>query len=619
MFDIQAELKKLPESPGVYIMKDADEQIIYVGKAKILKNRVRQYFQNSSNHSVKVKSMVSHIDSFEYIVTGSEVEALILENNLIKRYSPKYNIMLKDDKTYPYIKVTVNEPYPRVFMTRRHLKDKARYFGPFSSSLNVKENIELINKIWPIRRCLKKFPRDFNKERPCLNYHIGQCLAPCTGKVNEIEYNAMISEVLDFLNGKTDKILKNLNQKMEKASEAMEYEKAAEIRDTIEAVKKLNEKQIIENMSGSEDRDVLGLAKGENGCVVQVFFIRGGKIVGREHFMPENTENTEDNEIINDFLKQFYSGTPFIPKEILLPCDIPEFDLISEWLSGEKGQRVNLLIPQKGEKHKLVEMAVNNAEITLEKFGEFMLREKARTTGALEEIEQAMGLDFKLNRIESYDISNTQGFQSVASMVVFEEGRPKRSDYRKFKIKSVIGANDYASMDEVITRRFTRYINETSGADVRSAGFDKLPDMIFLDGGKGQISVVTDALARLNINVPVCGMVKDDRHRTRGLLYNGKEVSLPYNSEGFKLITRIQDEVHRFAIEYHRKLREQNQVKSILDDIKGIGEVRRKALMRHFGDIDAIRKASIDELKQADGMDSRSAESVYNFFHGISN
>lgn len=617
MFDIQSELKKLPDSPGVYIMKDIDEQIIYVGKAKILKNRVRQYFQNSANHSVKVKSMVSYIASFEYIVTSSEVEALILENNLIKQYSPKYNIMLKDDKTYPYIKVTVNEAFPRVFMTRRHLKDKAKYFGPFSSSYNVRENIELINKIWPVRRCMKKFPRDFNKERPCLNYHIGQCLAPCTGKVNEIEYNAMISELLDFLNGHTDKVIKSLTEKMYAASDAMEFEKAAELRDTIEGVKKLNEKQIIEAMSGgSEDRDVIGIARGENGCVVQIFFIRAGKICGREHFMPENTEAMEDAEIINDFLKQFYSGTPFIPKEILLQCDIPDFELISQWLSQEKGQRVSILIPQKGEKRKLVEMAINNAHITLEKFGEFILREKARTTGALNELEHAMGLSFSLNRIESYDISNTQGFQSVGSMVVFEQGRPKRSDYRKFKIKSVVDPDDYASMDEVITRRFTRYINETSGDEgARGAGFDKLPDMIFLDGGKGQINVVLQALARLNINVPVCGMVKDDRHRTRGLLYKDKEIALPCNSEGFKLITRIQDEVHRFAIEYHRKLREQNQVHSILDDIKGIGEKRRKALMRYFGDIEAIRQAEVEELKKADGMDIRAAEAVYNFFH----
>jgi excinuclease ABC subunit C len=561
--------------------------------------------------------MVSHIESFEYIVTGSEVEALILENSLIKQYSPKYNILLKDDKTYPYIKVTTNEPFPRVLMTRRHLKDKAKYFGPFSSSYNVKETIELVNKIWPVRRCLKKFPRDFNKERPCLNYHIGQCLAPCTGKVNEIEYNAMISELLDFLNGHTDGVIKSLTQKMYAASEDMEFERAAELRDTIEAVKKLNEKQIIETMQGgSNDRDVVGMVRNDGGCVVQIFFIRGGKICGREHFMPENIEAVTDAEIINDFLKQFYSGTPFIPKEILLQCDIPDFETISEWLSHEKGQRVNLLIPQKGEKRALVDMAVKNASVTLEKFGEHLRRERERTTGALAELETAMGLGFSLRRIESYDISNTQGFQSVASMVVFEDGKPKRSDYRKFKIKSVVGANDYASMDEVITRRFMRYINETEGGEVKRAGFDKLPDMIFLDGGKGQINVVLQALERLGLSVPVCGMVKDDKHRTRGLYYKDEEITLPYTSEGFKLITRMQDEVHRFAIEYHRKLREKNQVHSILEDIKGIGEKRRKALMRHFADIEKIRRAEIDELKTVEGMDKRSADAVYNFFHG---
>jgi excinuclease ABC subunit C len=434
--------------------------------------------------------------------------------------------------------------------------------------------------------------------------------------VNEIEYNAMISELLDFLGGNTDKVIKNLTEKMYDASDAMEFERAAELRDTIEAVKKLGEKQVIESMSGNgEDKDVIGIARGENGCVVQIFFVRGGKICGREHFMPENTENMEDSEIINEFIKQFYSGTPFIPKEILLQCDIAEYEIISEWLSQEKGQRVNILIPQKGEKHRLVDMARDNAAVTLEKFGEHILREKARTIGALAELQEAMGLDFSLDRIESYDISNTQGFRSVGSMVVFENGRPKRSDYRKFQIKSVIGANDYASMDEVITRRFTRYINETTDKTVKGAGFDKLPDMLFLDGGKGQISAVNEALGRLGISVPVCGMVKDDRHRTRGLLYNGREILLAPNSEGFKLITRIQDEVHRFAIEYHRKLREKEQIHSILEDINGIGEKRRKALMRHFGDIEAIKKAEIDELKQADGMDSRSAEAVYTFFH----
>lgn len=614
MFDIPAELKKLPESPGVYIMRDKTDDIIYVGKAKILKNRVRQYFQNSANHSLKVKQMVSNIDHFEYIVTGSEVEALILENNLIKKHNPKYNILLKDDKTYPYIKVTTNEMFPRVFVTRKLLKDKNKYFGPFTNSSAVKENIALIDKIWQVRRCSKVFPRDIGKGRPCLNYHIGQCKAVCTGNVSEEEYNKMIGEILDFLGGKTENVVKNLTSKMLKYSAEMEFEKAAEVRDTIESIKILNQKQIIENLH-IDDRDVIGFARGIRECIMQIFFIRGGKITGREHFMLEECEGVEDKELMTQFVQQFYSGTPFIPKEVILQCEIDDFDLISQWLSEQKCQRVNVLVPQKGERKSLVLMAQNNAKIVLDKFGAEIRREHKRTKGALEEIQKALNIDFELNRIESYDISNTQGFESVASMVVFENGLPKRSDYRKFKIKTIIGPDDYGSMEEVITRRFTRYINETSGDEnVKKAGFDKKPDMIFLDGGKGQISAVQKALTSLNLYVPVCGMVKDDRHRTRALMYNGEEIELPYTSEGFKLLTRIQDEVHRFAIEYHRKLREKKQVHSILDDIPGIGSVRRKALMKHFGDINAIRRAEIEELQQVDGMNIKSAEAVYNFF-----
>lgn len=614
MFDIPAELKKLPESPGVYIMRDKTDDIIYVGKAKILKNRVRQYFQNSANHSLKVKQMVSNIDHFEYIVTGSEVEALILENNLIKKHNPKYNILLKDDKTYPYIKVTTNEMFPRVFVTRKLLKDKNKYFGPFTNSSAVKENIALIDKIWQVRRCSKIFPRDIGKGRPCLNYHIGQCKAVCTGKVSEEEYNKMIGEILDFLGGKTENVVKNLTSKMLKYSAEMEFEKAAEVRDTIESIKILNQKQIIENLH-IDDRDVIGFARGIRECIMQIFFIRGGKITGREHFMLEECEGVEDKELMTQFVQQFYSGTPFIPKEVILQCEIDDFDLISQWLSEQKGQRVNVLVPQKGERKSLVLMAQNNAKIVLDKFGAEIRREHERTKGALEEIQKALNIDFELNRIESYDISNTQGFESVASMVVFENGLPKRSDYRKFKIKTIIGPDDYGSMEEVITRRFTRYINETSGDEnVKKAGFDKKPDMIFLDGGKGQISAVQKALTNLNLYVPVCGMVKDDRHRTRALMYNGEEIELPYTSEGFKLLTRMQDEVHRFAIEYHRKLREKKQVHSILDDISGIGSVRRKALMKHFGDINAIRRAEVEELQQVDGMNIKSAEAVYNFF-----
>ena len=537
-----------------------------------------------------------------------------MENNLIKKHNPKYNILLKDDKTYPYIKVTTNEMFPRVFVTRKLLKDKNKYFGPFTNSSAVKENIALIDKIWQVRRCSKIFPRDIGKGRPCLNYHIGQCKAVCTGKVSEEEYNKMIGEILDFLGGKTENVVKNLTSKMLKYSAEMEFEKAAEVRDTIESIKILNQKQIIENLH-IDDRDVIGFARGVRECIMQIFFIRGGKITGREHFMLEECEGVEDKELMTQFVQQFYSGTPFIPKEVILQCEIDDFDLISQWLSEQKGQRVNVLVPQKGERKSLVLMAQNNAKIVLDKFGAEIRREHKRTKGALEEIQKALNIDFELNRIESYDISNTQGFESVASMVVFENGLPKRSDYRKFKIKTIIGPDDYGSMEEVITRRFTRYINETSGDEnVKKAGFDKKPDMIFLDGGKGQISAVQKALTNLNLYVPVCGMVKDDRHRTRALMYNGEEIELPYTSEGFKLLTRMQDEVHRFAIEYHRKLREKKQVHSILDDISGIGSVRRKALMKHFGDINAIRRAEVEELQQVDGMNIKSAEAVYNFF-----
>ncbi len=513
--------------------------------------------------------------------------------------------------------MTTNEMFPRVFMTRQHLKDKGKYFGPFTSGLTVKENIELIHKIWELRTCTRVFPRDLNKERPCLNYHIGQCKAPCNSMISEAEYNKMVKGVINFLSGSTEEIIEELTDKMLKASDNLEFEKAGEYRDTIASVKALNEKQIIENMHINE-RDVIGFVRGDNGeCVVQVFFIRGGKITGREHFMPENCEDTPDNTMLSEFIEQFYSGTPYIPKEIILQCNIDNFELISAWLSDQKGQRVNILIPQKGERKRLVDMARNNAQITLDKFGANIIREHRKTTGALEEIKKALDIDFDLTRIESYDISNTQGFQSVASMVVFENGMPRRSDYRKFKIKSVIGANDYASMSEVILRRFTRYLDETTNPLVKKAGFDRLPSIIFLDGGKGQISAVKEALDDLGIAVPVCGMVKDEHHRTRALLYKGEERELDTHSEGFKLITRIQDEVHRFAIDYHRQLRAKNQIHSILEDIKGIGKVRRKALMSYFGDISKIKSAEIEELKKVDGMDTKAAEAVYNFFRGI--
>ena len=498
-------------------------------------------------------------------------------------------------------------------MTRRHEKDKAKYFGPYTSSGAIRETIDIIMKIWPLRRCLKKFPRDIGKERACLNFHIGQCLAPCQGNVSKEEYDKMISEVIDFLNNKHDEIIKNLETEMNKASENLEFEKAAELRDKVIAIKKMRERQVIENMS-MEDRDVIAFARADNEALVQIFFIRAGKMTGREYFHLNNVSGISRSEIMTNFVKRFYGGMPFIPKELVLQEQLEDEETILGWLSHIKGQKVIVTYPQKGEKFRLVELAAKNAIITLEQFGEEIKREKRRTLGALEEIKNALNIDFDLDRIESYDISNTQGVDSVGSMVVFEYGKPKKSDYRKFKIKTVFGADDYASMEEVITRRFLRYVDETNEEN-QNGKFNKLPSMIFLDGGKGQINVVESVLDKLNINVPVCGMVKDDKHRTRGLIYHNKEIIFDTHSEGFKLITRIQDEVHRFAIEYHRKLHKKNQIKSILEDIDGVGKARRMALMKHFGSIENIRQASIDGLKEVDGITEKTAISIFDFFH----
>ncbi|MBR1736308.1 MAG: excinuclease ABC subunit UvrC, partial [Firmicutes bacterium] len=514
--------------------------------------------------------------------------------------------------TYPYIKVTVNEMFPRMYMTRIHKKDKAKYFGPYTSSFGIKENIELITRSYPIRRCMKKFPRDIGKERPCLNYHIGKCKAPCNNLISEEEYNKMIEGVINFLSGKYEDILKELEKKMYAYSQEMEYEKAAEMRDKINAVKKLGERQNMENMN-MEDRDVIGMARAFNEAVFQMFFIRNGKMTGRENFLVTNADGMEREELITDFIKRYYSGTPYIPKEIMTREKIYDKDAIGEWLSHVKGKKVTFVSPKKGERLRLIELAEKNAMIFLEQKSEEALREEKRTTGALDEIKEALGIDFKLERVESYDISNTQGFESVASMVVFENGRPKRSDYRKFKIKSVIGPNDFASMYEVITRRFLRYKKEKE-ENAANGRFDKLPDMIFLDGGKGQISAVKKAFDDVGISVPVCGMIKDDKHRTRGLIYENREIYINTHSEGFKLLTRIQDEVHRFAIDYHRRLRAKDQIRSVLDDIEGIGDVRRKNLMKHFGSIEKIRYAEVEELCEAEGMNRKAAEAVYNFF-----
>lgn len=614
MFDIQEELKKLPQKPGVYLMKDENGHIIYVGKAVNLKNRVRQYFQSSRNQTAKTRSMVPNIREFEYIVTDSEMEALLLECNLIKKHHPYYNILLKDDKSYPYIKVTVQEMFPRIFITRRMEKDKAKYYGPFTDVLAAKETVETLHKLFPIRKCKKVFPRDIGKERPCLNHHIGQCIAPCSGRVSPEEYQVYIKDAMDFLEGKHHTIMKKMEQEMLTASENMEFERAAALRDKIAAIKSVAEKQKISN-TGLGDADVIGFVRAYEECLVQVFFIRGGKMTGRENFTLTAFAEQSRAEILTAFVKQFYSGTAYIPKEIILQegLVVEESDLIAEYLSERRGSRVTLTVPVKGEKHKLTELAHKNAMLIFEQFGEKLKREEQRTKGAMEELRQALSLPNELKRVEAYDISNTQGFESVGSMVVFEDGRAKNSDYRKFKIKTVVGANDYASMKEVITRRLSHAIKENT--EGKTSSFTRLPDLILMDGGKTQVHAAEEVLLAFGMDIPVCGMVKDDRHRTRGLLFHEQEIKIPLTSEGFKLVTRIQDEVHRFAITYHRKLRDERNLHSVLDDIKGIGEVRRKALLRHFGSIERIATAEVADLLEVDGMTIPAAEQVYLFFH----
>ncbi len=613
MFDIAEELKKLPRKPGVYLMKDADGHVIYVGKAVSLRSRVRQYFQSSRNQTAKTRSMVTHIQEFEYIVTDSEKEALILECNLIKKYHPYYNILLKDDKTYPYIKVTVQEMFPRIFVTRRLEKDKAKYYGPFTDVLAMRETVETLHKLFPIRKCRKSLPREIGRERPCLNHHIGQCIAPCGGQVSQKEYLEYIRDAMDFLEGKHEDILKKMQKEMQAAAEEMEFEKAASLRDKIRSIQSVAQKQKMANM-GMENADVIAFVRAYEECLVQVFFIRDGKMTGRENFTLTAPEEQSRSEILMAFVKQFYSGTAYIPKEIILQEPLTEESaLIGEYLSERRGAKVALTVPVKGEKRKLVELAHKNAMLIFEQFGEKLRREEKRTKGAMEEIRQALGLRGTLNRVEAYDISNTQGFESVGSMVVFEDGKAKNSDYRKFKIKTVIGANDYASMREVITRRLNHALLEK--AEGKTSSFTRLPDLILMDGGKTQVHAAEEVLMEFGMNIPVCGMVKDDRHRTRGLLFREEEKNIPLTSEGFKLVTRIQDEVHRFAITYHRKLRQERNLHSILDDIKGIGEVRRKALMRHFGSIEEIAKAEVGDLLEVEEMNIPSAEQVYAFFH----
>ena len=625
-FNIEEELKKLPDQPGVYIMHDERDAIIYVGKALSLTKRVHQYFQPSHDEGLKKKQMVAHIARFEYIVTDSELEALVLENNLIKEHRPKYNTMLRDDKTYPYICVTLSEEYPRVVFARRSKKDNNRYFGPFTSGGAVRDTIDLVNKIYHLRTCNQKFPRDFGKKRPCLNYHMEQCPGICMGQISAEEYAKSVSAAMDFLNGNYKPVVAQLREKMEKCSEEMEFERAATYRDLIESVLDCVEKQKITS-TDYEDKDIVAAATDGEDAVVQVFFIRGGKMIGREHYFINVRIENELSDIISIFLKQYYAGTPFIPREIYVQSELSDTDMISGWLSAKKGKKVSIVTPKRGTKEKLVELAAKNAQMVLDQDRERIKREEGRTIGAMKEIADLIGLSH-IERMEAYDISNTSGYQSVGSMVVFEKGKPTRSDYRKFRIKTVVGPNDYESMREVLTRRFSHGISEMrnaaknsemtqgdTGSDATLSGFARFPDVIMMDGGRGQVNIALEVLDDLGLSIPVCGMVKDDHHRTRGLYYDNVEIPIDKSSEGFKLITRLQDEAHRFAIEYHKSLRGKNQVKSFLDDIPGIGPARRKALMRTFSGPDDMRAASVEQLLEIPELNREAAENVYNYFH----
>lgn len=598
-FNIEEELKKLPSKPGVYLMHDERDAIIYVGKAISLKNRVRQYFQFSRNKGVKIEQMVTHIARFEYIITDSELEALVLECNLIKEHRPKYNTMLMDDKAYPFIKVTVQEDFPRVLFARQMYKDKAKYYGPYTSAAAVKDTIDLIHKLYGIRTCNRQLPKMQGKERPCLNYHIHQCPAPCQGYISKEEYGESVKKALHFLNGNYAPILKELEEKMQQAAEEMEFEKAIEYRELLGSVKKIAQKQKITN-SDMEDKDVIAMAKDREDAVVQVFFIRDGRLIGRDHFCLHIAADDKKEEILAAFVKQFYAGTPYIPREIMMQYEIGEAEVIESWLSERKGQKVHICVPKKGEKEKLVELAQKNAKMVLDQDKERIRREEGRTIGAMKEIAGLLNLP-EISRVEAYDISNISGFQTVGSMVVFEKGKPKRSDYRKFRIRGVQGADDYASMEEMLTRRLSHY--------------ETYPDLIMMDGGRGQVNIALKVMDAVGVHVPVCGMVKDDHHRTRGIYFNNVEIPIDRDSEGFRLVTRIQDEAHRFAIEYHRSLRSKEQVHSVLDDIKGIGPARRRALMKAFQTLDDLKAASEEELAQVEGMNSLSARQVYEFFH----
>ena len=618
MFDFNEELTKLPAKPGVYIMHDGNDAIIYVGKAINLHNRVRSYFRKNIGRGPQIDKMVTQIARFEYIITDSELEALVLENNLIKEYSPRYNTMLKDDKTYPYIKVTLGDAYPRVMLSREMKKDKSRYFGPFTSAAAVKDTIDLINKLYMLRTCNKNLPKEAGKDRPCLNYHIKQCMAPCQGSISQEEYREEVGHALDFLSGNFSPVLKELERKMKEASENMEFEEAIKYRDLFNSVKKIAQKQKITDSDG-EDKDIIALALDENDAVVQVFFIRDGKLIGREHFYMTHVSGNKRKQVLLDFVKQFYAGTPFIPRELMIQEEIEDTEVLEKWLSARKGSRVYIRVPKKGSKEKLVELAAKNAALVLSQDREKIKREEGRTIGAVKEIAALIGVE-GIHRMEAYDISNISGFANVGSMVVYEKGKPKRSDYRKFKIKTVSGPDDYACMKEVLTRRFVHGMEEREEMALKEmekefGSFTKFPDLILMDGGKGQVNIALEVLQELQIDIPVCGMVKDDNHRTRGLYYRNQEIPIDRSSEGFKLITRVQDEAHRFAVEYHRSLRGKTQVKSVVDDIPGVGPARRKALMRHFKSIEEMKEADVEKLMEVPEIPEHIAEGIYRFFH----
>ena len=619
MFDFEYHIKNLPDKPGVYLMKNSLGEVIYVGKAKILKNRVKSYFQNSKNHSEKVRVMVRNIAEFEYIVTDSEMEALILECNLIKKYSPKYNILLKDDKFYPFIKITTKDDFPRVFVTRNFAKDGSKYFGPYTNGAAVYETINLIYKIFPLRTCKLAIKEKGEPVRPCLNYHIKKCFGPCGGYIGKEEYGKMITDIIDILSGKDTYVTKMLKQEMETAAENLEFEKAASLRDKILAIEAIVEKQkIFKTMEG--DEDFINIDQDEKDSCIQVFFSRDGKILGREHFLFENTANESIAEILEEFIASFYGGTAKVPKTIYVP-EINEVELMEEYLTIKRGSKVWIKVPQKGQKKDMLEMVKNNARITLEKFKDKYLKDKEMNRISLQELQHLLELDEWPSRIEAYDISNIQGVDSVGTMVVFEEGRAKNSDYRRFKIKTVKGANDYDSMREILTRRFNHGLEEVKAIQERnlklSAGkFSNFPDLIMMDGGKGQVNIALEVLESLNINIPVCGLVKDDKHQTRGIVYNNKELLINRSSNLMQLIRRIQDEVHRFAITYHRSLRDKRTLHSILDDIPNVGEKRRRALLMKFGSVDNIKKATIEELLEVPSIDKKSAESIYIYFNG---